>query len=269
MRSRRPFATRAAATAGLVLLGFFASLLLLRTLTARALLHVRQAGQAVDTVAQARDLHAPVMRLLAYAQLVYQGDGTFQEALTQQLELVDQAFGRLEQRVGVMAPAQWSLFKQAQADWAETRQALQGLVAANDLTMEQRLSLRETLRSRSSSLQRTLESLERESQTQRQLMAATAVQAAQRVDRITGLLVAAWLIGSFVLWGLLRHRVLWPLEQLAAGAEALTRGDLSFRMQRRPGDGAEPLVTSFNALAESLQRSQEPLSVRGSEHASL
>lgn len=242
-----------------------AALLLLRTLTTRALRDVRQAGRAVDIVAQARDLHAPVMRLLAYAQLVYQGDGTFQEALTQQLDLVDEAFGRLEQQVGVMAAAQWSLFKQAQADWIETRQALQGLAATSRLTMEQRLSLRETLRSRSASLQRTLESLERESQAQRRTLAAAADRGSRQTDSVAGVLVALWLLGSAALWIWARYRVLWPLAQLAAGAEALTRGELSFRMQPSPGTDAEPLVTSFNAMAESLQRSQEQLS----QHAPL
>lgn len=266
MHSRaRPLFRQAIWGGALWLIVGITALLLLRLLTTRALRDVRQAGLAVDIVAQARDLHAPVMRLLAYVQLVYQGDGTFQEALTQQLDLVDQAFSRLEQQVGVMAPAQWSLFKQAQADWIETRQAMQGLAATSRLTMEQRLSLRETLRSRSAGLQRALESLERESQAQRQTLVAAANRGTRQVDYAAGVLAAAWLLGSVGLWMWARYRVLWPLAQLAAAAEALTRGELSFRMQPSPGTDAEPLVASFNAMAESLQRSQE----QRSEHAPI
>jgi methyl-accepting chemotaxis protein len=242
-----------------LLTALLVSLFALSRLTAQAMLQVRQAGQAVDTLAQARELHAPLTRLLAYAQLVYQGDRTFHEALTQQIQLVEQGFTQLEQQVAVMAPAQWSLLKQAQADWVDTRAALQELLPANDLAMERRLNLREALRSRSSSLQRALEGLERESQAQRVTLTARASRWSGWVDRAAALLMVCWLMAGLALWWVFSRRLLGPLEQVAAAAQALAQGDLSFRMQRRAGEGAEPLVASFNAMAESLQRSQERL----------
>lgn len=98
--------------------------------------------------------------------------------------------------------------------------------------------------------------------------AAKARRADRRSDLAVGMGVAGIILVVALSGGLawlLRRSVLRPIRRVAGASETLALGDLSARVPADRSDEIGDLARSFNAMAESLELSQEELAKRAQE----
>lgn len=77
------------------------------------------------------------------------------------------------------------------------------------------------------------------------------------VNRSLWLAVAAASVAAVLLTLFLSHRILVPVRALTAAARRMEQGDLSQRVQVRSGDEIGQLAHAFNAMASSLERTEQ------------
>ena len=97
---------------------------------------------------------------------------------------------------------------------------------------------------------------------ERRLAGERTQQAREQADLAIGLGVGGFLFVLAVAAGLamfLRRTVVRPVLDLAEATERLAEGDLSSRVERQRNDELGDLAHSFNAMADSLERSQAEL----------
>ena len=160
-----------------------------------------QTSQLVD---QIRGTTQPdVIRLLAYVQLVRQGDAGFHDALQAQTDRVSQDVKELKQLAMALAPQQWALLRKAERAWQELRDAI-GTAVATPLDPVAMLDHApdQALTDRATAVQRTLETLQSNAVTQLDAE-RLAAEAWPRQFRRQTLGLAAGLIGALVVAGLL------------------------------------------------------------------
>jgi signal transduction histidine kinase len=87
--------------------------------------------------------------------------------------------------------------------------------------------------------------------------AATANRSGQNMMIHSGWLIAVFLLLALALAVMTAHSIVRPLTQLAAGTEALARGDFSQRVPVQSQDEIGQLAHAFNQMAEALAQSRE------------
>ncbi|MEO8622703.1 MAG: ATP-binding protein [bacterium] len=84
--------------------------------------------------------------------------------------------------------------------------------------------------------------------------------------RIALVFVALALVGlGFLLSGLLRRRVLRPLDHLASAAQRLGAGDVTARVATQPYDEFDVVATGFNQMADRVQAAREQTASQNQE----
>lgn len=220
------------------------------------------AGQMSRLLAQSRQvehirgLGPQVVRVVAYAQIYSQGDKSFDQALVQQMNLIQSAVARLQDSVEGAGYRQEEQISQASRRWQGLRDAVAELLrlAPDGVLLQTPSDLMDRLAERSSELTRDLELLE---QTALQDLNVIAYRASfwpaefrtQAWLLVASVAVLGILIGVFVFFSILR-----PLIHLRRAALALARGRPYHRMRQWPEDEFGSLAETLDALAKKKRR---------------
>jgi HAMP domain-containing protein len=208
-------------------------------------------------IEQIRGLGPHVVRVVAYAQIYSQGDRSFDQALVQQMHLIQGSLSRIRQSIQATSYRQEERIRQASHDWEATREAITELLRLSpDGVLQAPSGLMDRIAERSSGLQRDLELLEEAAQEDLNVIAyrATFWPGEFRVQAwllVYSVVVLGGLIGLFVFWSILR-----PLIHLRRAAIALARGRPYNRMRQWPEDEFGSLAEALDALAKKKRRAR-------------
>ena len=160
--------------------------------------------QTSELIDQIRGTTQPDMiRLLAYVQLVQQGDAGFRDALQAQTDRVSQDLNELKHLTMSLAPQQWALLRKAERAWQELRDAI-GTAVATPLDPAAMLDHTpdQALTDRAIAVQQALAMLQSDAVTQLDAE-RLAVEAWPREFRRQALAFIAGLLGASVVAGLI------------------------------------------------------------------
>ncbi len=203
-----------------------------------------------------RGLKPHVVRAAAYAQIYAQGDRSFDSALVQEIQLIQEQVQRLQQLAGDdMTWERRDHIRHAAQSWASLRDALSRLMRTEtDGFYQAPSALMVEINQHAAELQDTLDLLEQATLTELEIQAnlARAWPPAFRFQvwlMLYAIGATALLASIFLFWSILR-----PLAHLRRAAVALARGRPPHRMQDWPEDEFGSLADALNALAGRRRR---------------
>lgn len=217
---------------------------------ARQMQQVVAVGRVHEDV---RTLEPALAKALAYAQLISQGDLSFQQDLTQQLERINETMRRVDSLQPALSDAEQGLWQQLRAQWHVCRRSLGGVLALTPgaLWGEQALLMQAAIQRDMDQLHATLGLFEQASTRQWESTTAAARQWSFDLRRhglvwVGGfcLLVAG---GLMVLW----WRVLRPLRELRRVVDAWTSGSRSRPLAIASRDEFGDLAVAWNQLLDA------------------
>ncbi len=214
---------------------------------------VLRRSQQADEI---RGLKPHVVRAAAYAQIYAQGDRSFDSALVQEIQLIQEQVQRLEG--SAEDDVTWErrdTIHGAALSWTAMRDALTRLMRTEpDSVYQAPSALMVEINQHAAALQDTLDLLEQATLTELEIQANLA-RAWPRAFRFQAWLMlyavgaTTLLAAVFLFWSILR-----PLAHLRRAAVALARGRPPHRMQDWPEDEFGSLADALNALAGRKRR---------------
>ncbi|GEM_PF-5661392 len=230
---------------------------------AQRMRQVVEVGQAHE---DARALEPALAKTLAYAQLINQGDLSFQQDLTKQLERIDASVQHLESLRSALSNAEQGVLQQLHAQWQVCQRSLGSVLALAPGVMwgEQALLAQAAIQRDLDQLQTARGLLEEASARHWETATATARQWSSQLPQHGLRWVGGFLLllvgGLAVLW----WRVLRPLRELRRAVEAFASGSRSLPLAITSHDEFGELAGAFNQLMEKRWPLVMPGTVAGS-----